>query len=228
MTTTLTTYSDEDYPQRSTQWLQLRLGIVTASVVGTLITPATVKVAKNDDSRKLTDLLAADRINGYNDDPSYQSLDMWRGETEEPRACEKYAETRGVDVEPMGFMVRSGDGWSLGYSPDGLVGLDGLVEVKAPRAKTHLRTIINDEVPREYMAQCQAALLVSGRQWCDFISWCGGMPMYVKRVLPDPVWHDAILEAVIACENSIAVTVEQYKAAVVDLPMTERLELVVI
>lgn len=228
MTTTLTTYSAEDYPQRSEQWLKLRLGIVTASVVGTLVTPATVKVARNNDSRLLTDLLASDRINGYNDDPSYQSLDMWRGETEEPRACEKYAETRGVDVEPMGFMVRSGDGWSLGYSPDGLVGLDGLVEVKAPRAKTHLRTVINDEVPRDYMAQCQAALMVSGRQWCDFISWCGGMPMYVKRVLPDEQWHDAILEAVIACENSIAETVEQYKAAAANLPMTERLELVVI
>jgi predicted phage-related endonuclease len=228
MTTTLTTYSAEDYPQRSQQWLDLRLGMVTASTVGTLVTPATVKVADNNDSRTLTDLLAADRINGFNDDPSYQSLDMWRGETEEPRAVEKYAETRGVTVEPMGFMVREGQGWTLGYSPDGLVGTDGLVEVKAPRAKTHLRTIINDEVPREYMAQCQAALLVSGRQWVDFISWCGGMPMYTKRVLPDEKWQTVIIDAVTACEKAIAVTVEQYRAAVADLPMTERLELVVI
>lgn len=228
MTTTLTIYDAEDYPQRSEQWLKLRLGIVTASVVGTLITPATVRVAKNDDSRKLTDLLAADRINGYNDDPSYQSLDMWRGETEEPRACEKYAEVRGVEVAPVGFMVRKGDGWTLGYSPDGLVGEDGLVEVKAPRAKTHLRTIVNNEVPREYMAQCQAALLVSGRQWVDFISWCGGMPMFTKRVLPDEQWQTAIVEAVTACEKAIAVTVEQYQAAIDGLPMTERLEVVVI
>ncbi len=224
----LTTYSDEDYPQRSEQWLNLRLGMVTASVVGTLVTPSTVKVADNNDSRTLTDLLAADRINGFNDDPSYQSLDMWRGETEEPRACEKYAEVRGVDVEPMGFMIRKGDGWTLGYSPDGLVGQDGLVEVKAPRAKTHLRTIVNDEVPREYMAQCQAALLVSGRLWVDFISWCGGMPMFIKRVLSDEQWQAAIVEAVTACEKAIAVTVEQYRAASAGLPMTERLEVVVI
>lgn len=225
---TLTTYSAEDYPQRSEQWLELRLGMVTASVVGTLVTPATLKVADNIDSRTLTDLLAADRINGFNDDPSYQSLDMWRGETEEPRAVEKYAEVRDVTVDPMGFMVRKGPGWTLGYSPDGLVGQDGLVEVKAPRAKTHLRTILNNEVPREYMAQCQAALLVSGRQWLDFISWCGGMPMFIKRVLPDEQWRAVIVDAVMACEKAIAVTVEQYLAAVDGLPMTERLEVVVI
>lgn len=228
MRTTLTTYSAEEYPQRSEQWLELRLGIVTASVVGTLITPANLKVAENDSSRKLTDMLAADRINGFNDDPSYQNLDMWRGETEEPRACEKYAEVRGVEVAPMSFMVRKGDGWTLGYSPDGLVGQDGLVEVKAPRAKTHLRTIIDDEVPREYMAQCQAALLVSGRQWCDYISWVGGMPMFTKRVLPDEQWQAVIVEAVTECEKTIAVTVEKYRAAIAGLPMTERLELVVI
>jgi hypothetical protein len=228
MTTTLTTYSAEDYPQRSEQWLELRLGMVTASVVGTLVTPATVKVASNDDSRRLTDMLAAQRITGHNDDPAYQNLDMWRGEVEEPRAREKYAETRSVQVDEVGFMVRTGEGWTLGCSPDGLVGLDGGIEVKCPRAKTHLRTIINDEVPSGYMAQIQASLLVSGRQWWDFISWSGGLPMYVKRVLPDEQWFDAIREAVTAAEKAIAVTVEQYKAVAVDMPMTERMELVVI
>jgi predicted phage-related endonuclease len=228
MTTTLTTYSAEDYPQRSPQWLELRRGIVTASIVGTLVTPATVKVASNDDSRRLVDLLAVERINGYNDDPSYQNLDMWRGEIEEPRAREKYAEHHGVAVDEVGFMIRKGDGWTLGCSPDGLVGLDGGIEVKCPRAKTHLRTILDDEVPSGYMAQIQAALLVSGRQWWDYISWSGGMPMYQKRVLPDGKWHDAIREAVIACESAIAVTRAKYEAAVDGLPMTERLELVVI
>jgi hypothetical protein len=67
-------------------------------------------------------------------------------------------------------MRRDEDGWTLGYSPDGLVGDDGLIEIKAPRAKTHLRTILADEVPAHYMAQCQAGLLVTGRKWIDFVS----------------------------------------------------------
>lgn len=228
MTTTLTAYSAEDYPQRSEQWLELRLGMVTASVVGTLVTPANLKVASNDDSRKLTDLLAAERITGFNDDPTYQNLDMWRGEVEEPRARDRYAEHNGVTVEEVGFMVRKADGWTLGYSPDGLVGLDGLLEVKCPRAKAHLRTILDDEVPSGYMAQLQGALLVSGRQWIDYVSWSGGLPMWTKRVLPDDRWQEAIVEAVTACETAIEETRSKYEAAVDGLPMTERLELVVI
>lgn len=228
MTTTLTTYSAEDYPQRSEQWLELRLGMVTASVVGTLVTPANLHVASNDDSRRLTDLLAAERITGFNDDPAYQNLDMWRGVVEEPRARDTYAEQRGVTVEEVGFMVRSGEGWTLGYSPDGLVGQDGLIEVKAPRAKTHMRTFLDDKVPSGYMAQCQAALLVSGRQWCDFLSWSGGLPMYRKRVEPDERWQEAIVEACQLAEERIDLTIREFKLLTEGLPATERLELVVV
>jgi hypothetical protein len=82
-------------------------------------------------------------------------------------------------------MVRDDWGFSLGYSPDGLVGDDGLIEVKCRRQKKHLQTILADEVPPENMAQLQCGLLVSGREWIDYVSYCGGMPMYVKRVYPD-------------------------------------------
>lgn len=228
MTTTLTTYSAEDYPQRSEQWRELRLGMVTASIVGTLVTPANLKVASNDTSRRLVDMLAAQRITGLDDDPVFQNLDMWRGEVEEPRARDTYAEQRGVTVEEMGFMVRKGDGWTLGYSPDGLVGQDGLIEVKAPRAKTHMRTFLDDEVPSGYMTQIQAALLVTGRQWCDYLSWSGGLPMYRKRVEPDEQWRDALLEAAAVCERAIDQTVTDFRAVIDGLPSTDRLELVVI
>jgi hypothetical protein len=102
------------------------------------------------------------------------------------------------------------------------VGDDGLIEVKSPRAKTHLRTILSGEVPSYHMAQIQAGLLVTGRGWLDFISYCGGMPMYVRRVLPDERWFEAIATTVEQFEATAAAMVAQYEAAIVGLPMTER------
>jgi hypothetical protein len=87
-------------------------------------------------------------------------------------------------VRESGFLIRREDTWTLGYSPDGLVGDDGLIEVKAPRPRQHLRTILSGEVPAYHMPQIQAGLLVTGREWIDFISYVGGMPLWVKRVSP--------------------------------------------
>ena len=119
-------------------------------------------------------------------------------------------------------MLRVEDGWQLGYSPDGLVGTDGLIEIKSPRAKTHLNTILADEVPAFYMPQLQAGLLVSGRDWVDFVSYVGGMPLWVKRVLPDPRWFEAIVAAVTRFETTAAEMVAAYEQATKGLPQTER------
>src|SRR5690606_36899576 len=135
---------------------------VTASVVGQLITTKTIKPAANDTSRALTALLVAERITGWSD-PVYVSDDMMRGTLDEPVARDLYSKHYAPVVE-CGFMVRYEDGWRLGYSPDGLVGDDGLIEVKSRRAKAQLVTILADEVPASNMAQIQAGLLVSGRQ----------------------------------------------------------------
>jgi hypothetical protein len=209
-----------DLIQGTDEWLDQRRGMVTASVVGQLVTPGTIKVAKNDYSRALTAQLVAERITGWTD-PTFINDDMLRGHEEEPRARDLYSE-RFAPVRESGFMVRAEANWKLGYSPDGLVGDDGLIEVKAPRAKKHLTTILSGEVPAFNMAQLQAGLLVSGRQWIDFISYCGGMPMWVKRVEPDQRWFDAIVSAVIQFEETAAEMVTAYETAVVGLPMTER------
>lgn len=212
-----------EYPdliQGTDEWLEQRRGIVTASVVGKLITPSTIKPAKNDTSRTLTAQLVAERITGWID-PVFVSDDMLRGTEDEPRAVAKYEEHY-APVTTTGFMVRDDWGFRIGYSPDGLVSDDGLVEVKAPRAKKHLTTILADEVPPEHIAQLQCGLLVSGREWIDFISWCGGMPMWVRRVTPDQRWFDAIREAVELFEETAAEMVAGYEAAVVGLPSTER------
>lgn len=207
--------------QGEPEWHDQRRGMVTASVVGKLITAKTLKPAENDESRGLTALLVAERITGYTD-PTYQSDDMFRGVMEEPRARDKYSEHYAPAVE-CGFMIRDDWGFQIGYSPDGLVGSDGLIEVKSPRAKTHLRTVLSGEVPAHHMAQLQTGLLVSGREWVDFISWCGGMPMWVKRVTPDPKWHAAIVAAVEKFEQTAEAMVCDYRAMTEGLPATERM-----
>lgn len=99
---------------------------------------------------------------------------------------------------------------------------DGLIEIKSRRAKAQLRTILDDEVPAENMAQIQTGLLVSGRAWCDYVSYCAGMPLYVKRVLPDPAWRDAILAAVTAFEDTAFAMTTTYRERVQGMPETER------
>lgn len=209
-----------DLIQGSEAWLDARRGIMTASVVGQLITPKTIKPAANDTSRALTVTLAAERITGWTD-PVYVNDDMFRGTMDEPVARDLYTRHY-APVTECGFMVRDDWGYSIGYSPDGLVGDDGLIEVKSRRAKTQLMTIVADEVPLSNMAQIQCGLLVSGRQWCDYLSYCGGMPMWVKRVEPDRRWQDAIQEAVETFEETAAQIVATYTAAVAGLPSTER------
>jgi putative phage-type endonuclease len=206
--------------QGSPQWHDLRRGLVTASTVGKLITP-TLKVASNDVSRGLTATLVAERITGYTEDTPMTS-DMWRGVDSEPIARDIYSGHYQQAVE-VGFMRRDEDGWSLGYSPDGLVGVDGLIEIKAPRAKTHLNTILRGEVPDHYMAQLQAGLLVTGRDWCDFVSYCGGMPLWVQRVSPQDDWFEAIEAACRQFETTAVGMVAAYHAAANGLPATERI-----
>jgi hypothetical protein len=209
-----------DLEQGSDAWHDQRRGIVTASMVGRLLT-STGKVANNDTSRTLTAQLVAERITGWTD-PVFVSDDMLRGHDDEPRAVEVYAEHY-APVETVGFMVREFDhGMRLGYSPDGLVGDDGLIEVKSRRAKKQLQTILEDEVPAENMAQLQCGLLVSGRAFVDYVSFCGGMPLYVKRIEPDPEWFEAIEQAVTNFEVAAALMVADYEAAITGRPTTER------
>ena len=207
--------------QGTDEWFAARRGLVTASVISKLLT-ATLKVANNDTSRGLALTLTAERITG-NIDPSFLSADMWRGVEDEPIARDLYAE-RYAPVEQLGFIVRDFGDYRIGYSPDGLVGDDGLIECKSRLQKIHLQTILNDRVPDENMAQLQCGLLVSGRAWIDYVSYCGGMPLWVKRVTPDLSWQAAILAAVEALEESAADMTARYHAATAGLPTTERVD----
>lgn len=184
-------------------------------------TGATVlETATGDLAQGLTLLLAAERITGWTD-PTYVSDDMLRGIDDEPRARGKYADHY-APVDEVGFITEDRWGFTIGYSPDGLVGDDGLIEVKSRRAKVQLATILKDAVPAENMAQLQAGLLVSGRQWIDYVSYCGGMPLYVKRVFPQQEWFDAITRAVGSLEFTVAEMIAAYSRSTEGLHPTER------
>lgn len=183
-------------------------------------------VADTDTSRNLALTLAAERIAGFTEDTPMTS-DMWRGREMEPLARDVYSGHH-HQADEVGFMVREEDGWTLGYSPDGLVGEEGLIEIKAPRAKTHVATVLADEVPHAYMAQCQAGLLVSGRKWCDYIPYVGGLPLWVKRIYPDPDWQAVIVAACKSIEADIAQIVADYRSKTNHLPATERLDLEIV
>lgn len=215
---TLNVYADLE--QGSEEWLAARCGLITASTIGKLITP-TLKVADNETSRGITYTLAAERITGVVDHV-HPTWDMQRGTDDEPFARIAYAEHH-APVHEVGFMVRElSDGVRLGYSPDGLVGDDGLIEIKSRKPKEQVRTILSDRVPSFNVAQLQAGLLVSGREWVDYVSYRDGMPLFVRRVYPDRAWFTAIEEAARTFETNVNTIVTNYTKASTRYAATER------
>ena len=136
---------------------------------------------------------------------------MLRGQEDEIYAREAYREHFAPVVE-TGFVTNDQWGFTIGYSPDGLVGSDGLIEIKSRAGKYQVQTIALDEVPDDYMIQIQTALLVTGREWIDFVSYCGGLPMFVKRVEPDPDFHEAIIAAATGFEERVADIMQDYRS----------------
>ena len=187
--------------QGSEEWLAARCGLLTASEMKLIVTP-TGKAASNDKERSHLYELLAQRITGYVE-PRYVSDDMLRGMDDEKEARDVYAKNY-APVEQTGFITNDKFGFVIGFSPDALVGGDGLIECKSRRQKFQIETIASGEVPDEYMTQIQTGLLVSERQWVDFISYSGGLPMFVKRVEADPAKQDAILAAASAFEARLA------------------------
>lgn len=211
------TYHDQ-FDQGSEQWLQARCGLLTASEMKLIITP-TLKIASNDKERAHLWELLAQRITGYVE-PHYVSDDMLRGQEDEVLARAAYAE-RFAPVTECGFITNSRHGFTLGYSPDGLVGEHGLIEAKSRRQKFQVETLVThypaQQCPPDFLMQCQSGLLIAERQWLDFISYSGGLPMCVIRVHPDPVVQVAILEAAAAFEAKLAKLLAEYEQMPVHL-----------
>jgi len=207
--------------QGSDEWHALRRGVITASVVSKLLT-ATYKPAANDTSRALLYQLLAERITGESDQSFYND-DMARGHLLEPYARDLYAESFDPVVE-CGFVTLTTPAGVLGYSPDGLVGDDGLIEIKCPRPKTHLKSLLTGEVPSEYYPQVQTGLAVTGRRYCDYISYAPGLPLFVQRCQPAPAVIAAIFAAHEAAEDQLAALMADFEAAAAKYPATEHME----
>ena len=214
---TLTTYAELE--QGSDEWLQARRGLLTASTIGKLITP-TLKVADNETSRGLTTTLAAERITGHVD-YVHPSFDMQRGTDDEPYARAAYAENH-APVTEVGFMVRQFDTGALGYSPDGLVGEDGLIEIKSRKTREQFRAILTGQIPGENMAQLQAGMVVAGREWVDYVSYSEGLPLWTKRIYLNTAWESTIHAALETFETNVAEIITNYATAVEGLPVMER------
>jgi hypothetical protein len=195
--------------QGTPEWHDLRRGVLTSTAIKTLITP-TLKLADNDKTRAHVYEVAAQRITGRTED-SYMSFDMMRGHAEEILAREIYVKHYSPVVE-CGFITNDKLGFMLGYSPDGLVGEDGLIEVKSAKAKIQVQRMADGLMPAEHYAQVQTGLWVTGRKWCDFISYSNGMKMMVVRVDADLAYHALIEQSATIFEAKVAEVITSYVA----------------
>ena len=206
----------EELVQGSPEWHAARCGLLTASEMHLIVTPATLKPASNDKERSHMWELLGQRITKHVE-PRYVSDDMLRGQEDEIDGVEMYAKHY-APIKRVGFVTNDKWGFTIGYSPDALVGEDGLVECKSRNQKYQIRTIVehvsSDKIDPDFMIQVQTGLLVSERKWLDLISYCGGLPMATVRVLPDERIQGAIVEAAVAFESRLEVKHEEYTGLV--------------
>jgi len=199
--------------QGSDEWLAARCGLLTASEMHLIVTP-TLKAASNDKERSHLYELLAQRITKYVE-PRYFNDDMLRGQQDEIDAVNAYSKHY-AQVENVGFITNNKWGFTIGYSPDGLIGNDGQVECKSRSQKYQIRTLIDyvsaGTIDPDFMIQVQTGLMVSEREWCDLISYCGGLHMATVRVLPDAKIQEAILAAATAFEERLLVAKAKFEA----------------
>lgn len=165
--------------QGSQEWLAARVGKVTASRVSDVI--ATTKTGYSASRANYEAELIAERLTGEPAEKFSNAAMAW-GTEKEPEAREAYAFLKGVDVVQVGF-VDHPTILMTGASPDGLVGADGLVEIKCPNTATHLETVLGQAVPKKYVTQMMWQMACTGRQWCDFVSFDPRLPAHLQTFI---------------------------------------------
>ena len=168
--------------QRSTEWFTARLGKVTASRVADVI--AKTKTGYSTSRENYMAQLVCERMTGTQGE-SYNNAAMQWGTDQEPLARAAYEAAKDVLVDETGFVIHPTIS-NAGASPDGLVGDDGLIEIKCPNTATHIDTLLSDKVPSKYNTQMQWQMVCTGRKWCDFVSFDPRMPeglqLFIQRV----------------------------------------------
>jgi hypothetical protein len=159
--------------QRSAAWYAARVGKLTASRAGDML--AAIKTGEAAARRDLRLQLVCERLTGVSLDDGYINKEMQRGIDKEPEARAAYEALTGQLVLPCGFLAHPE--LATGGSPDGVIdGFTGLVEIKCPKAATHLGYLRARTVPKEYQAQITHLLWLTGAAWCDFVSWDDRFP----------------------------------------------------
>lgn len=179
-----------DCEQGSADWFAARAGIPTASEFGTVL----AKGRGGGDSltrRKYLYQLAGEVITGQVVD-TYTNAHMERGKAMEADARRLYAFDRDAEPVLVGFMRRG----RAGASPDSLIGAEGLLEIKTKLPHLHIDCLMADAMPAEHVAQVQGQLWITGRAWCDFVSYWPGLPLFVKRVQRDEDYIGRLAAAV--------------------------------
>lgn len=188
-----------DCIQGSEEWFEAKLGIVSASNFS--------KVLNKGAGRGLyMRKLIAERLTGLREE-GYHDKNMDNGNETEAEARKYYETAYDCEVKQAGFVLRDDD---VGCSPDGLIGEEGSIEIKCPLSSTHVFNILSGKMPTEYIPQVQGLLWVTGRQWCDFISFdpkVVSRPVSVVRIERD-------VEYIIKLAAKVNVFVKELKETV--------------
>jgi hypothetical protein len=199
-----------DCEQGSPEWYACRLGIPTASEFDTV--QAKGKGGAESKTRRTYMLkLIGEQITGQ---PKYDYSNdhMERGKQMEAEARNLYAMVADVEPIKVGFM-RRGD---AGCSPDSLIGTNGISEIKTKLAHLQLEVLLSDRLPPEHVPQTQGQLWIAEREWCDFVSYWPGLPLFIKRVHRDEDYIRNLAAAVQAFNDEmqeLTARVQQYRSA---------------
>lgn len=203
----------KDIEQGTPEWHEARRGVITASKIGEMLT-AKYAIADNAASRRAVYELASERMSGFTEEMP-TTFAMQRGHDDEDFAISLYHE-KCEPVERVGFVTNDILGVTIGCSPDALVGTYGGVECKSRLHAIQFETIISGEMPSDFLIQVQTCLLVTGREWWDFLS-CpafGGAKMMVKRIFPDKNIQSLIIDAACECESRVQKVISAYENAI--------------
>ncbi len=180
--------------QGSPEWFAARCGIPSASNFDKILC-VDGKVSKQ--RTKYLYQLAGETITGIEEE-TYSNAVMERGKVMEDEARQLYSLISGLEVVQVGFCLENG----YGASPDGIVAEKGLLELKCPIISTHVGYLLENALPSDYFQQTEGQLLVTGREWVDFMSYYPGLKPLIIRVTRDEKFLKALrVELEVFCDE---------------------------
>ena len=195
--------------QRSDEWFAVRLGKITGTSF------ATVANGKKATVETLCEKTAAERITGLASESGYTNAAMERGIELEGQALELYATENFASVRRVGFVELDE---FIGVSPDGLVDDNGTLEIKCPERHTHLAYLTGSKSWKTYRWKIQGDIFVTGRHWCDFVSYNPDFPphlqLFIDRENVDAKNCDQLAAGMTHCRKRIQEILEKVNANV--------------